>query len=59
MKKNILTFLLIIFLVIVNHIYLRGEKSTCKVQCSSSKVPEEVNFHPDRVLPYYPPFIKI
>jgi len=59
MKKTIITFLIIIFLLIANDHYLRGEKSNCNFKCTSSTLRENTNSNPDGMLPYYPFYMNI
>ena len=59
MKKTIITFLIIIFLLIANDHYLRGEKSNCNFKCISSTLREDTNSSHNGMLPYYPFYMNI
>jgi|GEM_PF-3134893 len=59
MKKIIISFLIIIFLLIANDHYLKGEKSNCNFKCTSSSHREDTNSNYDGMLPYYPFYMNI
>jgi len=54
MKKNIITFLIIICLLIANDHYSKGEKSNCNFKCTSSTIRVDTNANHEGMLPYYP-----
>lgn len=64
MKKNMVSFLIIIILLVSDHNYIKGEKTNCKFQCSAPHCTTSIqedkseSYH-DGILPIYPFFINI
>jgi hypothetical protein len=64
MKKAILFFIIIIFLLVSNHTSLKGEKSNCQFHCAIShcSLPmkeTELEIYHESFLPYYPFYMSI
>ncbi len=58
MKKNILSFLITLFLVSAITYNLKGERTNSKF-LYQSKIVDEIDNNQNEIFPYYPFFIKI